>query len=429
MIGVRDAFADLLSNTPADSKEFVTNLWTAIKQPIESAKIIGRIGKGGFQKLIPGTQKDEAIFDTAIGFLFDKFDSLEKFSEAAIKNPVQVASDLSVILSAGGTMMRVAGTAGKAEKLSAAGKIIGEVGKKLDPIGGTSAGIGRIASRPRVNSLIKTVLNLPEKKGLRRIDDLADSFLERGLNVTRESLESLTIKRKSIKHAIDSLVASSTKEGVKIKTGAMVKALDELVEEAAQKGIELPDFKVIKEMRDNFVQQHGATITPKQLQQIKVGLNRRFAQTAEGEFSAVKALVRDKLRVATKSALEELHPELRFLNQDTAVMKELGKAIESNIIRTESAKTLGTEGLIIGGGAGAIAGAVGGAGVSGSITAGLTFGVAAFTLQKILSSPTLQVKVARALHAANLITAKAGKLSILTRPAFQTGRIQQELSQ
>ncbi len=431
LIGVKDAFKQLVTNVPESGKEFLSNIFQAIRHPIQTGKAVVTIGKGAFQKLIPGEQKDEAAFDQLTDFFADRYGSLEKFSEAAIKDPVGVAADISTILTAGGAVAvrtaGIAGKAGKAGKIAEVGKIVGEVGKRLDPIGGTVGGIGRIAQRPPINTMIKSVLKFSKVSKdikLTRIDELANSFLRQGLNVTRKSLDDLTIKRQGFKQAIDGLIGGSTKEGVRMSTGKLVKVLDELVDEAAQKGIELPDLKIIKQMRDNFVKQHGNTITPKQMQQIKVGLNRRFAETLEGEFSAVKALVREKLRVATKSALEELHPELKTLNQDTAIMKQLKKAIEGAIITGEETQTLGTKGLIVGGGAGAVAGAS-----TGSAISGLQFGAAAFTLEKILTNPRLQIKVARALHAANLQLARIGKLSTLTQPAFQAGRIQQEMAQ
>lgn len=287
---------------------------------------------------------------------------------------------------------------------------------------GLVSGVARLRSgKPTINSLVKTALKLPKKKGIERIDTLAQEFLDRGLNVTRKSLKSLDDDMLKVRNAINGIVDKSTAEGVTIKTDDIVSAIDDLVANAGKQGLESPDLKVIQRMRDSFVEQNGTILTPREVQDLKVGFNKAFKADLESRFGQVRGKIRDKLREASKLQLEEIHPELKELNANESVMIDLSKAIEDRIIAIEKEPIIPVRGLI----AGSVAGTAVGAG-SGNVGAGLAFGATAIAADKIITSPRLQISVAKAINKATLKLAKEGNLSKIIRPALQ---VQQGLSE
>ena len=329
--------------------------------------------------------------------------------ETLEEDPVGFLSDMSALFTGGGLL------ATKVGKLSSVGKNIQTFGSVIDPVGGAGRALNKlVTTRTPVNSLVKTALDLPKKKGLIRIDDLANEFVSKGLNVTRKSLKRLDNDMAQVKKQIDNIVDSKTKDGVRLRTAEIVDSLDELIDNAAKEGLDMKDFKIVNRLREDFVELHGSTVSPRKLQDIKVGFNKGFKSDLTNRFGEVRAKVRDKLRIAAKTQLEELHPEIKALNADEGVMIELTKAIEERIIKLEKQPIIPVRGLIAGIGASAILG--------GDLVTGLKLGVGAVALDKIITSPRIQLGVAKAINKHNQALAKAGKLSVITRPAFQAGR-------
>lgn len=399
-------------NTPASAGRFIKDVTAVVRHPIQTAKGIKGLSFGLVELLIPGEQKDEAAVKAMGGFLKDRYGSVEDALDTLEEDPVGFLSDVSILFTGGGLL------ATKVGKLSSVGKNIQTIGNAIDPVSGVGAALNKlVTTKTPINSLVKTALDLPKKKGLVRIDDLANQFLAKGLNVTRKSLKRIDDDIAKVKGQIDNIIDSKTKDGVRLRTAEIVDSLDELIDNAAKEGLDIRDFRIIDRLRNDFVELHGKTVSPKKLQDIKVGFNKGFKSDLTSRFGEVKGKVRDKLRVAAKTQLEELHPELKALNADQGVMIELRKAIEERVIKLEKQPIIPVRGLV----AGTVAGGAVGAG-SGNLGAGIAFGATAIAVDKIITSPKIQIGVAKAINKHNQALAKAGKLSVITRPAFQAGR-------
>ncbi len=398
-------------NTPASTLQFVDDISRIVREPIQTAKSLASLGSGLVELLIPGEQGNENTVRAMGGFLKDRYGSVEDALGTLEDDPVGFLSDVSVLLSGGGML------ASKVGRLSTVGKNLQTFGHIVDPVGGVGFAVNKaITGRTPVNSLVKTALDLPKKKGIVRIDDLANAFLSKGLNVKRKSLKILDNDMRKVKDSINRIVDGKTKDGVRIRTADIVDSLDDLIENAGKEGLNLRDLRSINRARSDFAELHGAVLTPRQVQDIKVGFNKGFKPDLSSRAGQVQAKINNKLRATAKLQLEELHPELKALNANEGVMIELSKAIEDRIIKLEKQPVVPVRGLI----AGAIAGTVGGAG--GDLLAGLKFGAAAIVADKIITSPRIQIGVAKAINKHNQALAKAGKLSVVTRPAFQAGR-------
>ncbi len=424
LVGVGRGFKQLGLNIPKSAGKFAGNIFQALRHPVQTGKAVGRLGLGGLQELIPGEQGLEREFEQTIGSLVEPFTSLEKFSETAIEDPFRIATDIAALGTGVGAVFKGAGAVGKVGALSKAGQAVGGASKLLDPIGAIGGGLRRLSSKQRTNSLVKTALSLPKKKGIEKIDELAEAFLQSDITVTREALKSLDGKITKLNRAVNDIVDTSTDLGVRIKTGDIVNAIDDLVSDANRQGLKTPDLKRLNKLRDDFKAQHGAILTPSQVQEIKVGLNKGFVPDLESRIGQVTKKFDDKVRREAKLQLEEIHPELKGLNKDLGVSIELREAIEEALIKAEK-RQVPVSGLVAGGLAGSIVGASTGR-VGAALGSGVAFAGASILIDRVLKSPNVQIAVARALHKVNLGLAKTGDLSRITRPAFQAGRIEQQ---
>lgn len=413
--GAGKGILETAKNIPSSTLEVVKGIGTAITSPIQTAKGVGSLVKE-MPSAITGGEAPQWL---ALGNLFkERYGSIEDLNKTIIQDPAGFAMDLSTVLGGAGAAVKGVGTVGKLGQVAEVGKAISKTGKVFDPIARAATGVSTVAAaRTPVHSLIKSSLELPTKKGIYRTDTLAQAFFDKNLTVSRESLRALDNDIRKVQKSIADIIEEKTKEGARIRTTRIVQSLDDLIHNAGKHGLEKPDLDVLGRMRDQFSEQHGAILTPKQIQDIKMGFNERFKPNTEGRFEAVRTQVRDKLRDATKTTLEEIHPGLKNLNADEGVMIELKNAIERRIVSLEKQPTIPVKGLVAGGIAGGVAGAT-----TGSLAAGLKFGAAAIAAEKIMESPRVQIALAHALHRARLAAIKSKKLGAITRPAFQVGR-------
>lgn len=415
-VGVGAGFAELAGNIPASTfelgKDILLGLKAIVTDPVEVAKGFGAIASGAIEKALPGFQggskKDIEAFNAVADAIKGRYGSLENFSESAIQNPAGVAQDLSIIV----------GGLGLVTKTPLALK----TATILDPVSTIVAGTGRAAkaSTP-VNRLIKASVKFDKKKGLASVDELANAFVQKGLNVNRKSLAKLDADMTETIDKINQMVTKSAKEGETILTRDIVKSLDKLILNAGREGLELPDIRVINRMKNDFLELHGEVITTVEAQALKRGFNKAFKPDLVDKFGQVRGKVRDTLRDTVKVHLEDIHPGLKELNVDWKVSKDLHKAIEKRVLALEEAKIVSVEGLAAGGIAGGIAGTTRGFG------AGLKFGAAAVAVDKIIESPRIQILVNRAINKINEKAAKAGKfIPPSTKTLSQIGRVERE---
>jgi len=411
-----DAFSYLgetLKNVPESFRGYVGNVAQTILHPIDTATSLKDLGLGLAQLMVPGEQGKERLARSVGSFFKDRYGSLNAIKETFRDDPIGFLSDFSAVLSG-------AGFATKLTKVTAFGKELQAFGKSIEPSRALLvSGSKLLAKKERINSLAKTALDLPRAKGLQRVDELAEAFINKGLNINRKSLIKLDRESSKIRKSVNSIIDTKTKDGIMIKTDDIVKSLDGLIDTAAKEGLELPDIKVIQRMRQQFKSLHGETLTPREIQDIKVGFNKGFKPDLSSRFGQVRAKVRNTLRDAAKSKLEELHPELKLLNKSEGINIELTKAIKDRIISFEKKPMIPVRGLVAGG----LAGAIGGYGAG--LGAGVKFATGAIIVDKLITDPRIQIVLAKALAKART---KAFKVGGVAPSAFRAGRAEETIS-
>ena len=397
-----------LTNLPSSIAQQGKDIYSAVRHPVQTAK-----GIGGLVAEMP-----EAISGgvapkwTAVGdMLKDRYGSFENINKTMVEDPAGFLSDLSLFISGGASL------AGKVPAIAKTAEKVGQAARLVDPISAIAVGVSK-TSKP-MNTLAKSALKLPKKRGVERIDTLAQSFMDRGLYVNRKSANVLEADMQKTIGKVNKIVDDATSTGMVIKAENITSSIDNLINNASKEGFTLSDIKIIEDMRDEFTKQHGNILTPREAQNIKMGLNKDWRSGLGEEFGKVRVKVRDTLRNSTMEELEKLHPDLKGLNANWGEAKELRTAINNQIISLESKATVPVKGLIAGGVAGGVTGAIAGA-TMGPVVGGLTFAGTAFAVERIFDSPKVQISLARALHKINMTRAKVGKLPL--RSAFQAGR-------
>lgn len=158
-ITAKKSVGGFLGNVVKSSANLIGSTASAIFQPIETIKSVGKLGLGAAEKLIPGQQSHEVYVDALSNFFKGRYGSVGKALETMYSDPAGVALDLSTILSGGGTALAKLGTLGKLEKfaniaskvertaaiekaikagelgkIATAGQGIASLGAKIDPL-------------------------------------------------------------------------------------------------------------------------------------------------------------------------------------------------------------------------------------------------------------------------------------------------------
>ncbi len=371
-------------------------------------------------------------------------------------DPIGFLSDISVIASgAGGALniaSKVASTGSKVSKVTqAVGKVMSR-GQLADPlIAGTKLSTKIIKPSGGVvpiNSTIKSVLKFEKSTGFDKIDQLANEYIKRGLGVDRRTEKVLSISMKRVNREINRMVNDATSRGKTVRTKNIAGALDDLLDRMDKHGLggagKGDNIAEIKRLKQQFLDVEGKTLTPRQLQDIKQGLGKNFDQNLSDKFGKVRDKVNDKFRDESMKTLNEIFPEISTkpkgakitdkgigdivgienLNKELGISIGLSKQISKRIIELEQTPNIAVKGLIAGGLATIPASVVLGTGGS-AVAGGLTFAASAFIIGKVLTSPNLQVSIAKQLARVRGIRMSVARKIVKTRLAEQLQSIQQ----
>lgn len=440
----KDVPIKALKNIPKSSIELGKNIWQAIRHPEQTRQALIDVTAGGIEKLIPGEQQEEKIFNATIDLFKERYGGLDRLKQTIANDPVGFLTDVSAVLGGTGALVSTTGKLSKIGTVSRVGQSLSKAVTLADPIGLGGKGITKLSKPLIPPSLAKSALKLQTKprlteiQKLQKIDRLADEAVQHGLKVNRKSIIKLGDGIKEVQNKIDDIIKTGERQGIRIKVGDVTKALDDLIGEIEGLPIETlstkTQLKTIKKFKNDILKSKQtlsgaltgkkATLTPSEVQRLKVLKNQKYTPNVKTTTDAINKVVDDKIRKATKTLLEEKFPQLKKLNLQQGDMIELQSAIARRLRVTESGKTFGVPGLVVGGVAGTAAGlTTGTTPLASTIIGGATFAAVAFAFEKVISSPNIQLWLARNINKANKIVAKAGNIHLVTQPSFQTGRI------
>jgi len=133
---------ETLKNIPGSTLQFVDDITTPFRKPIETAKNLYGLGESLVQLAIPGEQGNEELARQMGGYLADRYGGLENVKNTFKKDPVGLVSDVALLFTGVGAGVKVAGNSGKISKI---GSQVNEFGKKIDPATYVFKGAGKTA--------------------------------------------------------------------------------------------------------------------------------------------------------------------------------------------------------------------------------------------------------------------------------------------
>lgn len=139
-----------ITSIPSSAVGFGKNIIQPVIHPIDTAKGIYSIAKGGVEKLIPGTQPDEKAFEAVGQFFKERYGGIENLKNTIANDPVGFAADLSTVLTGVGGIAGKIGEVGDISKLARVGEITSKIGKYTNPLT-----LATKAISPVVNPILK----------------------------------------------------------------------------------------------------------------------------------------------------------------------------------------------------------------------------------------------------------------------------------
>ncbi len=455
----KDVPVEAIKNIPSDSWSIVKDMWQAVSHPLQTAKGVRDIATGTLDKAeralkegrfgmidlsrqgesvspLQRTPKEEYVDNIVQVLIKDRFGSLEKLKRTIASEPVQLATDIGSLLSGGG------GALAKIPGVSKVGKTVSKVGSTIDPIAQTGKAASALAKKgvPHLSkSLVQSSVKFPDKtrtdevQRVKRADELSAAFVQGDFKITEKSVNTTSVALEKIGKEIGKTIEDATNAGIRVKVDDILAPLDKLIEEwktsplIEKTSSQAAKVKRAEKFRSQLVDSSSikkGTLSPSEVQRLKRIGNEKYKANVSSVKDSIIANLDDAIRQggreALLAALDEQFPQLRTLNKDFGVKKEILNAMAKRLKTFTAEPTVGARGLIAGGiGAGAAMGFGGDT---------LKFAIATFLASKLLSNPNFQIKVARILNKSNTTLAKAGKFSQGAKGLFQAGRATGDVS-
>lgn len=160
------------ANILPSAGNYVKNIYTAIRHPIDTAESIGNVALGGVKTLVratgmeptPGNETAEPSFDTFMGGLKERYGGLSNIKQTIQNDPVGFLADLSGLLSGAGAVTKTGALskAGEAvEPLNIAAKLpVAAAGSLAKEFLGktTGAGAGAIEEAYKGSPMFKAAM-------------------------------------------------------------------------------------------------------------------------------------------------------------------------------------------------------------------------------------------------------------------------------
>jgi len=286
----------MLSNIPSTSRAAAKDVGNMIMHPIETAKGVGSLAQGAYQKFTPGVQDKEMYVDQAINRMKDRYGSIDKINTTLQNDPGGAFLDLAPI----GPGVGVAKTIAKAPLKA----------------------VPQSAARKLYNSAAKFSTTMDDAKRTR----LIDTALKNKINPSplSDPVGRLATLSDTVGAKIDSLIDNAAKSGGKVHKSVVFRDIKALKKEFGDMN---PSAKADLSSIDNIVSNMDAqfkTYVPiKDLQKLKRKLNKDIKWDRKAHTSTpVKEATYRAMERGARTGIEALAPDVKGLN------KEWGKLIE-----------------------------------------------------------------------------------------------------
>jgi len=424
---------EMIENIPASAAQFASDVTAPIHSPIQTAtgvtKLIGGLGQkvareaqemGGMRDgqtvSIPKgelEQYPEAMAD----FFKDRYGSVPAIKRTLEADPVGSLADVAGALTLGG------GAISKIPKLGKAGQITQKVGAGLEPanllLSPTKAAIGTLTPKSLPASLYKKAAkfpgNLDVKFGPGTETKLAETALKHKILPREKGVIKMTQIEKALEDTVGGLVDKATTEGIKIPKAQIYRRLKEArsrvggVRMGAKENLAQIN-KEVKAITEQVKKVKGDSLTPRQMQNLKISAQSRAKYVPGTVPEKGKELANKYIGRAAKEGLEESVPGVAETNVELAKLKALSDPLKQSAARIERKDLTG-----LGGAADIVTGqAVGG-------TPGAAIGIISALTEAKKAELAMQLNALQNMGLGNLIDPSI-KAALIEQGLMQTGR-------
>ncbi len=344
---------EMVKNIPESAWEMGKAIWTAVSNPLQTAKGLTSLGRGAMRKVVEGitgeqipeqplsaqkftgTEQDEKLLGEMVNFYKERYGGTDKILETIEQDPVGFTADLA-------TLMGGVGVAGKVTLPGKIGQAVGKVGKAsryLQPDVAAAKVIKKVNEYSGVNKVLRSVSNrfMAKATGLsaavrgdikRTIGIKPDEWLSKhGISGTLEDIhKQLDNVNGSTKKIVDDLLASSNKV---YKNKSANKFLVELRNSFGKKGTDVVEgVDVITEQTRKRV-----PILDKSGRPIEPGLQKNILGTeTEGKVIGEAGLIERKVvgEIPYKQKEPVFIPMENMSQRMTEGLKEIQTLLDKN---------------------------------------------------------------------------------------------------
>ena len=162
----QNTFFQALGNIKSSSQQLGHDILTPFLHPVQTAKSLKDLGSSVVSLIKPGDQGNEQLAKEVGNFFVQRYGSLDNIKKTFATDPVGMLSDVAIILTGGSALAAKApGVVGQTAK------IVGTVGKAVDPINIAAKGVKTVS--PLVSVPAAQVLGMTTGAGGEAISQAA----------------------------------------------------------------------------------------------------------------------------------------------------------------------------------------------------------------------------------------------------------------
>ena len=377
------------ANVVESGGRFLGDIGTAIMNPLDTAKAVGGLALGGFQKLIPGEQGAEKNVDALVNLYVDRYGGLENLKKTAYEDPVGMLADFATLAGGGAMLAKGAGMAAKganlaktAEMVGKVGRVAGAIGEVADPLRMAGKGVALAAKplKPAAARLYESALKPSlAAKNVPKVAEQIKTGLREGIPVSQAGVEKIGNLIDDLQGKITDEIAARGQAGAKVSPMRIAARADETSAKFAKQVNPEADLQAISGAKKEFLNRHairdpdgnilGYRMIPvAEAQAVKVGtyqqLRKKYGELSGASIEAQKALAR-----GIKEELVAAIPELAELNARESKLINLDSQLQKAVARIRNHQIFGIGTPIVAAGVGAVTESTKAALVAGAIRA------------------------------------------------------------
>lgn len=340
---------EMLSNTPRSAWQFAKDITAPIHSPVQTFNGIKNLGSGLIDKAIPGEQGDEKYADAVGDFIANRYGDWDKFKITLMNDPVGVLSDMSAIVTGGGSLMAKApGMAGKI------GNVFSKAGQVVEPFNlaknTTKAGVAALTKTGAPNKMYESAAKFSTTIPKTDRDRMVQTALDEKLMPTGKGVLKLDDALSSLDSQIGNLIESATASGQKIPRRVVFQYLHDLKSklDGASNVDAASDVAKLDSVANDWLKhldKKGITeLTPRELQDLKVDLYKKINfDVKQGKADAAVNQTRKAMARGAKDALSGAIPELTDINQRYGNLIELKDHLPRSANRIDNHNLIGIQ--------------------------------------------------------------------------------------